>query len=117
PPGTPAQADTCYRKPPPIPEDPGAPPGMAPTYAQFGLLAEARAQEAAALEWNIRAIALFDESPSRLTGTAPTALVRLTRLLGMPALEAAWPQVTGHPLPQAVRDYVTSHHHDPPAAP
>jgi hypothetical protein len=33
----------------------------------------------------------------------------------MPVLEQAWQQITGHPLPQAVRDYITSHHtQDPP---
>ena len=44
-----------------------------------------------------------------MTGTGPTALARLTRQLGLPALEAAWQQVTGQPVPQAVRDYITSH--------
>ena len=53
---------------------------------------------------------LFDQFPSPLTGTGPAALARLTRQLGMPALEAAWQQVTGQPLPQPVRDYITSHH-------
>ena len=37
----------------------------------------------------------FEEFPSPLTGTGPSALVRLTRQLGMPALEEAWRQVTG----------------------
>jgi hypothetical protein len=31
----------------------------------------------------------------------------------MSALEAAWRQATGKPLPQAVRDWVTGHHDDP----
>jgi hypothetical protein len=39
-------------------------------------------------------------------------LARLTKLLGMPALEQSWQQITGHPVPQAVRDYLTSHHDD-----
>ena len=84
---------------------------MALTYAQLGLLAEERAQPALALEWNIRWVILFDQFPSPMTGTGPTALARLTHQLGIPALEQAWQQVTGQPLPQAVRDYLT-HHRD-----
>ena len=53
---------------------------------------------------------LFDQFPSPMTGTAPTAVVRLTRQLDMPALQAPWQQVTGEPVPQTVRDYITSHH-------
>jgi hypothetical protein len=30
----------------------------------------------------------------------------------MPALEQAWRQATGQPVPQPARDYVISHHHD-----
>jgi hypothetical protein len=52
---------------------------------------------------------LFSEFPSLFTGTGPSALVRLTRQLGVPALERAWREVTSQPLPQPVRDYVTSH--------
>jgi hypothetical protein len=33
----------------------------------------------------------------------------------MPALEEVWHQVTGQPLPQPVRDYVTSHQDEQPA--
>ena len=87
---------------------------MANTYAQLGLLAEARDQAPAALEWNIRCVTLFDQFPSRLTGTGPAALARLTGQLGTPALEAAWRQVTGQPVPQPVRDYIASHHDTPP---
>ena len=52
---------------------------------------------------------LFDQFPHPMTGTGPAALARLTRQLGMPALEQAWQHVTGQPVPQAVRDYLTSH--------
>ncbi len=79
---------------------------MALTYAQLGLLAEARNQARLALEWNIRCVSLFSEFPSPQTGTGPTALARLTHQLGLPALEQAWQQVTGQPLPTPVRDYV-----------
>jgi hypothetical protein len=57
-------------------------------------------------------MALFDQFPSPMTGTGPSALARLTRQLGMPALQAAWQQVTGKPVPQAVGDYITSRHDD-----
>jgi hypothetical protein len=32
----------------------------------------------------------------------------------MPTLEAAWQQVTGQPVPQAVRDYISSHQDEDP---
>jgi hypothetical protein len=32
----------------------------------------------------------------------------------MPALEQAWQQATGDPVPQAVRDYITSHRDEEP---
>ena len=102
------EAEDWYRKSLAIKEELGNRPGMAPTYAQLGLLAEERDQASQALTWDIRCVSLFEEFPSPFTGTGPSALVRLTRQLGMPALEHAWQQVTGQPLPQHVRDYITS---------
>jgi hypothetical protein len=81
---------------------------MALTYAQLGLLAEDRALAPVALEWNIRCVTLFSQFPSPQTGTGPAALARLTRQLGIPALERAWQRVTGQSVPQPVRDYITS---------
>jgi tetratricopeptide (TPR) repeat protein len=107
------EADDWYRKSLTIKEELGNRPSMALTYAQLGLLAEARDQARQALEWNIRCVALFSQSPSPLTRTGPAALARLTRQLGMPALEQAWQRVTGQPVPQPVRDYITSHHDQP----
>jgi tetratricopeptide (TPR) repeat protein len=104
------EADDWYRQSLTINEELGNRPGMALTYAQLGLLAEARDQAQPALEWNIRCVTLFDEFPSPLTGTGPAALARLARQLGTPALEQAWQQTAGQPVPQAVRDYLTSHH-------
>ena len=87
---------------------------MALTCAQLGLIAEARGQSPLALQWTIRCVTLFDQFPHPMTGTGPTALARLTGQLGMPALEETWRQVTGQPVPQPVRDYITSHHDDQP---
>jgi hypothetical protein len=103
------EAEDWYRKSLTIKEEFGNRPGMALTYAQLGLLAEAWARAPLALQWTIRCVTLFDQFPSPMTGTGPTALARLTRQLGMPALEAGWRQLTGQPVPQAVRDYITSH--------
>jgi tetratricopeptide (TPR) repeat protein len=104
------EADDWYRKSLTISEELDDRPGMALTYAQLGLLAEDRDQDSLALAWNIRCVTLFSEFPSPLTGTGSGALTRLTRQLAMPALEEAWQQATGQPLPQAVRDYITSYH-------
>ena len=103
------EAEDWYRKSLTIEEELGNRPGMASTYAQLGLLAEDRAQAPLALEWNIRCVTLFDQFPSPMTGTGPAALARLTRQLGLPVLQAAWQQITGQPVPQAIRDYITSH--------
>jgi len=108
------EADDWYRRSLTINEELGNRPGMALTYAQLGLLAEARGQARLALEWNIRCVTSIDQFPSPLTGTGPAALARLTRQLGLPALEQAWQQVTGQPAPQPVRDYITSHKDEDP---
>jgi tetratricopeptide (TPR) repeat protein len=112
------EADDWYRKSLAISEELGNHPRTALTYAQLGLLAEDRAQAplalALALEWYIRCVTLFSQFPSPQTGTGPAALARLTRQLGMAALEQAWQQATGQPLPQTVRDYITSHHGEQP---
>jgi tetratricopeptide (TPR) repeat protein len=102
------EAEDWYRKSLAITEEIGDRPGMARTYAQLGRLAEDRGHTPQALTWNIRCVTLFNEFPSSLTATGPSALVRLTRQLGLPALEDTWQQVTGRPLPQQVRDYVTN---------
>ena len=101
------EAEDWYRKSLTIKEELGDHRGMALSYAQLGLLAEKRAQLPLALEWNIRCVTLFDQFPHPMTGTGPTALARLTRQLGMPALEHAWQQVTGQPVPQPVRDHLS----------
>ena len=106
------EAEDWYRKALTITEELGNRPGMALTYAALGLLAEARGQAPLALEWNIRCVTLFGQFPHPMTGTGPDALAMLTRQLGMPALQAAWQQVTGQSVPQAVRDYLASHHDD-----
>ncbi|HEV3295723.1 MAG TPA: tetratricopeptide repeat protein, partial [Streptosporangiaceae bacterium] len=105
------EAEDWYRKSLTISEELGD-PHTALTYAQLGLLAEERGQPRQAIEWNIRCVTLFDQFPHPLTGTGPTALARLTRQFGLPALEQAWQQVTGQPVPQAVRGYITSHTDD-----
>jgi tetratricopeptide (TPR) repeat protein len=103
------EAEDWYRKSLTIKEELGNRPGMALTYGQLGLLAEDRQQPRQALEWTVRCVTLFDQFPHPATGPGPEHLARLTRQLGLPALEQAWTQVTGQPVPQPVRDYITSH--------
>ena len=108
------EASDWYRKALTINEELGDRPHMALTYAQLGLLAEERSQRPLAVEWNIRCVTLFDQFPSPMTRTGPAALARLTRQLGMPALEQTWQQVTGQPVPQLVRDHISSHKDEGP---
>jgi tetratricopeptide (TPR) repeat protein len=104
------EAEDWYRQSLAVKEELASLPGMALTYGQLGLLAEDRQQPRQALERMVRCVALFPQFPHPLTGPGSRHLARLTRQLGMPALEETWQQVTGQPLPQAVRDYVTSRH-------
>jgi tetratricopeptide (TPR) repeat protein len=108
------EAGDWYRKALTIKEELGNRPSMALTYGQLGLLAEARQQPGQALEWTVRCVTLFDQFPHPATGPGPQHLARLTRQLGMTALEHTWQQVTGQPVPQAVHDYLTSHHDEEP---
>jgi tetratricopeptide (TPR) repeat protein len=104
------EAEGWYRRSLAIEEEFGDRRAMALTCAQFGLLAEDRNQALQALVWNIRCVTLFNEFPNPLTGGGPSALARLTRQLGTPALETAWQQTTTQPLPRAVHDWITSQH-------
>ena len=54
----------------------------------------------------VRCVTLFAEFPHPLAGPGPEHLARLTAQLGIDAVEASWREVTGSPLPQAVRDYI-----------
>jgi tetratricopeptide (TPR) repeat protein len=102
------EADDWYRRSLTISESLGNKPGMALTFRQLGRLAEAQGQLRKALEWVIRGVALFDEFPHPATGSAPDDLVRFNAQLGTSTLEKYWQQVTGSPLPPAVRGYVES---------
>jgi tetratricopeptide (TPR) repeat protein len=103
------EAEDWYRKSLVIKEELGDRHGIAVSYGQLGLLAEQRGQPRQAMEWTVRCVSLFGEFLHSMTGPAPLHLARLTNLLGVPALEQSWRQVTGHPVPQAVLDYITSH--------
>jgi hypothetical protein len=81
---------------------------MAATYGELGLLAEERKDVATALDWTVRCIALFSEFPHPATGPGPRHLVRLTKTLGIPALEASWQRCTGTPLPDHIRSAVVA---------
>ena len=104
------EADDWYRKSLNIEEELRNLPGLAMSYGQLGLLAEARDQPRQALDWTVRCVTLFAQFPHPSTGPGPRHLARLARQLGMPTLEQAWQEVTGQPVPQPVRDYITSHH-------
>ena len=102
------EAEDWYRRSLAIQEELGNRPGMAMSFGQLGLLAEDRGLPRQALEWTVRCVALFSEFPHPATGPAPGHLTRLTAQLGTGALEESWQQVTGSPLPPAIRGYVES---------
>jgi tetratricopeptide (TPR) repeat protein len=106
--GRPGEAQDWYRKSLTINQDLGNRPGMALTLAQLGRLSDEQGQPGQALELAVRCVTLFDEFPHPSTGTGPLDLARLTAQLGIDALKASWRKVTGSPLPQAVRDHITS---------
>ena len=108
----PDEAEDWYRRALTIEEELSNRPGMAIIYAQLGLLAEEQGEALLAMGWNIRCLTLFDQFPSPMTGTGPLALARLTHRLGISTLEVAWQDITGHPLPQALRDYVIAYPDD-----
>jgi tetratricopeptide (TPR) repeat protein len=108
------EAEDWFRKSLTVFEETGNRPNMALNYMQLGVLAEERGQPLLALEWNIRCVTLFEEFPSPMADAGPAAVARLTRQLGIPALEQAWQQVTGLPVNQVVLDYVSSHHDENP---
>jgi tetratricopeptide (TPR) repeat protein len=103
-----AAAENWYRKSLEIKEALGNRPGIALTYGELGLLAEARKDIATALDWTVRCIALFSEFPHPATGPGPKHLVRLTKALGVPALEASWQRCTSTPLPDHIRSAVVA---------
>ena len=100
------RAEEWYRHALTIDERLGNRLGMALTYGQLGLVAETRQQPAIALEQTVRCVALFDQFPHPSTGQGPRHLARLTRQLGIGALEETWTKVTGGALPATVRAYV-----------
>jgi tetratricopeptide (TPR) repeat protein len=100
------EAQQWYQQSLTIEEELGNQPGMASSYGQLGLLAENRGQAADALAWIVQCVALFDEFPHTATGPGPYHLARLTKQLGMAALERCWMRVTGVALPDGVRRFV-----------
>jgi hypothetical protein len=87
--------------------------GMPETIARsrlewLALVAEQDHRQTYALACAIRSVSLFPHIPDAATGTAPQHLAWLAAQLGIAAVEDTWPEITGSPLPPAVRDYITS---------
>jgi hypothetical protein len=80
---------------------------MAPTLTQLGLLAVQQGDFRRALEWTVRCVTLFGEFPHPLTEPGPHNLAVLTAALGIGAVEETWRRVTGDPLPDNVREFVS----------
>jgi len=79
-----------------------------------GLLAEANQQPRRALDWIIQCVTLLGQFPPGDWGRAfPPGPVNPPTGHASPG--TSWQQITGHPLPQPVRDYITSHRDEEPA--
>jgi tetratricopeptide (TPR) repeat protein len=102
----PQDAENWYRKALAIETGLGNKPGMAITSGQLGLLALTRQQRREALEWMVRSVTLLDDFSH--PGAELHNLALLTTQLGTAAVETCWHEVTGSPLPPAVRDYISS---------
>jgi tetratricopeptide (TPR) repeat protein len=102
-----ATAEAWLRKAIAIREEMGDVPGMASGYGTLGMLREDAGDADGAMEWLVRCVSLFPEFPHPATYPGPGELLRLTRVLGFPALEAAWLRVTGEPLRTQIRDEFT----------
>jgi tetratricopeptide (TPR) repeat protein len=102
------EAEDWYRQSLASIEEFGDQPGMAAIFGQMGLLAEARGRPEEAMEWTVRCVAVFDEFPHPFSGPGPMHLARLAAELGIDALERCWDQVTREPVPQRVRDFISS---------
>jgi hypothetical protein len=81
--------------------------GMALSFVRLSQLAEQRGESRQALEWTVRCVTLFDDFPHPLTVPGPHNLAVLTGALGIEALEEIWQHVTGDPLPDNVREFVS----------
>ena len=99
-------AEDWYQKSLDIREVLGDLPGMAPTFWQLSQLAEDRGQARLALVWMVRRVALSVMFSHTATGAGLEKLTRLTARLGIAALEECWQDVTGSPLPHAIRGYI-----------
>ncbi|HCT77522.1 MAG TPA: hypothetical protein DGG94_13045 [Micromonosporaceae bacterium] len=102
------QAEDWYKRSLTINEELGNRSGKALVLAQLGLLAEERHDFVSALQWTIRSVSVFDHFPHPATGTAPHDLKRQAAALGVSQVEQAWNDVTGNPLPDQVRAYLTT---------
>jgi len=109
------EAEDWFRKALAIEEELGDRSDMAVTYQQLGLLAEAAPRLLRpCLEHPVRDPVRGVSQPAHQDGPQP--------LPGSPANSACPPgthlqQITGHPVPQQIRDYISSPHNDESSQP
>ena len=79
---------------------------LAVNYNLAALVAWQRGSLAAALEWAVRSLAMFEEFPDPGSNPAPQYLLSLTSAQGLSVLEDIWLRVTLRPLPMAIREFI-----------
>lgn len=100
------EAERCYRSAIAIQETLDDRVALSVAYGQLGRLAGDRGDADGALEYTIRSVALFEQSPDPRTSPAHHQLAQLTIRFGMEAIERHWADLTGDPLPPRVRDLI-----------
>ena len=98
------EADAWYDQALTLSQQCGDQPAAAMTTAQLGLLARQRDQPRDALRLLIRSVNLYAGFPGLLPDTVPHAIARLIVQFGTGALETAWEEENGSPLPPGIRD-------------
>ncbi|ABW13035.1 Tetratricopeptide TPR_2 repeat protein [Parafrankia sp. EAN1pec] len=111
------EAERWLRKCLALEEKMGHEAGVAVCCLQLGVLAQARNDDARALGWTVRALAVARRFPQLAVRLASgPVLSTVTSRLGIGAVEECWERVTGESLPGDVRLLALEHAHDEPLA-
>ncbi len=102
-----ASAEAWFRRSLKIEETQNNPAGALISYRALATVTEALGDARTALAWTVRGAVLLEQSPDVADESLIQNLIRRSAAAGgLPALERAWLQVSGQPLPAVVRTAV-----------